>query len=77
MLHSITVTTYIQQNCLPSIGESALHLAIVNGDLQAVKFLVSKGADVNQKAETNLTRANKTGEGLLDKYRGIVNIKSY
>ena len=28
-------------------GESALHLAIVNGDLPAVKYLVSKGAKVN------------------------------
>ena len=31
-------------------GESALHLAIVNGDLDSVKLLVAKGANVNQRA---------------------------
>ena len=31
-------------------GESALHLAIVYGDLEMVKLLVENGADVNQPA---------------------------
>lgn len=31
-------------------GRSALHLAIVNGDLTTVKYLVSQGQDVNAAA---------------------------
>ena len=31
-------------------GETALHIAIVYGDFDMVKFLVGKGADVGQRA---------------------------
>lgn len=31
-------------------GQSALHLAIVNGDFDSVKLLVENGANVNQRA---------------------------
>ncbi|KAK3102533.1 hypothetical protein FSP39_012024 [Pinctada imbricata] len=31
-------------------GESALHIAVVFGNLEAVKLLIEKGADVNQRA---------------------------
>lgn len=37
-----------------AVGESALHLAIVNGDLPSVKYLVSKGADVNHRHSKNV-----------------------
>ena len=32
------------------IGESALHFAVVHGNLESVKLLVEKGAIVNQRA---------------------------
>ena len=35
-------------------GDSALHLAVVNGDLPAVKYLVGKGADVNHRTAKNI-----------------------
>lgn len=31
-------------------GESALHFAVVHEDLESVKLLVEKGANVNQRA---------------------------
>ena len=36
--------------CKIFTGESALHIAIVFGNLAAVKLLIEKGADVNQRA---------------------------
>jgi len=35
---------------LSLLGESALHFAIVNGDLDSVKLLIDKGANINQRA---------------------------
>ena len=31
-------------------GESALHLAVVSGNLEIVRLLIENGADVNQRA---------------------------
>lgn len=44
------------------VGESALHLAIVNGDLPAVKYLVSKGADVNHRTTQTFYNEKKSNK---------------
>ena len=56
-----------------SPGESALHLAIVYGDLEMVKYLVENGAHVNQRATGRffLPEDQKTGATDLTNYEGV------
>ena len=41
----------VNVNCRHRLGWSALHSAVVNGNWDAIKFLVESGADVNAKDE--------------------------
>lgn len=60
------------------LGDSALHLAVVNGDLPAVKYLVSKGADINHRTTKNLFEketaesAPMEKQGAGSKYKGLL-----
>ena len=53
-------------------GESALHVAIVHGDTEMVKFLVEKEADVNQRATGRffMPEDQKTGKKKATNYIG-------
>ena len=47
-------------NCL---GENALHIAVLWGDLEAVKLLVSSGVDINKHGEQGYTPLHYACEG--------------
>ena len=53
-------------------GESALHIAIVNGDFEMVRLLVENGADVNQRATGRffLPEDQKKGTKKATNYEG-------
>ena len=53
-------------------GESALHIAIVNGDFEMVRLLVENGADVNQRATGRffLPEDQKKGTTKTTNYEG-------
>ena len=58
--------------CVSSAGESALHIAIVNGDFEMVRLLVENGADVNQRATGRffLPEDQKKGKTKTTSYAG-------
>ncbi|XP_070557393.1 transient receptor potential cation channel subfamily V member 6-like [Ptychodera flava] len=51
-------------------GESCLHLAIVNNDLESVKMLVEKKAVLDQRATGRFFKRNNQKGGLLVKHSG-------
>lgn len=60
-----------------SIGETSLHIAIVNGDLESVKLLVKYyGADVHARANGKFFMPEDSKEeiNLNSDYQGIVAI---
>jgi hypothetical protein len=47
-------------NLLFNLGETALHVAALCGKIEIVKYLISKGADVNAKTEGGVTPLHNT-----------------
>lgn len=60
-------------------GESSLHLAVVYGDFESVKLLVSNGANVNQRATGRffLPDDQKTGRKKETTYKGFAYYGEY
>jgi len=65
-------------NALDQFGNTALHGAVEKGHIQIIKYLISKGADVNMKDREGRTplyyaeiTANTEVEELLKKYGAL------